>query len=80
MKYKKYKNKLTWTLRFAKRLYYDKKFEENKTNIKQTWKYLNDIINRKKSKSKINTVFKQGNNEISDPLEIANGFCHYFII
>ena len=34
----------------AKRLYYDKKILENKTNIKQTFKYLNEIINKTKNK------------------------------
>ena len=56
-KYKKYKNKLIHSIRIAKRLYYDKKLEENKSNIKHTWKLLNDIINRKKNKYKTNTVF-----------------------
>ena len=59
-------------------MYYDKKLEENKSNIKQTWKLLNDIINRKKNIYKTNTVFTHDNREISDPLEIANCFCHYF--
>ena len=58
-------------------MYYDKKLEENKSNIKQTWKLSNDIINRKKNKYKTNTVFTHDNREISDPLEIANRFCHY---
>ena len=78
-RYKNYKNNLSRLIRVAKRLYYDKKFEENKTNTKQTWKYLNDIINKKKNKlNRINTFLSQDNREISDPLEIANRFCHFF--
>ena len=59
-------------------MYYDKKLEENKSNIKQAWKLLNDIIKRKKNKYKTNTVFTHDKREISDPMEIANRFCHYF--
>ena len=78
-RYKNYKNNLSRLIRVAKRPYYDKKFEENKTNTKQTWKYLNDIINKKKNKpNRINTFLSQDNGEISDPLEIANRFCHFF--
>ena len=43
------------------------------------WKYLNNIINKKKNKpNRINTFLSQDNREISDPLEIANIFCHFF--
>ena len=41
--------------------------------------YLNDIINIKKNKSnRIDTFLSQDNRKISDPLEIANRFCHFF--
>jgi len=76
--YKNYKNKLSHSIRIAKRLYLDRKFTENKSNIKQTWKILNNIMNKRKHKSLSNTVFNCGNREVSDPLETANGFCQYF--
>ena len=78
LNYKTYRNKLTYSLKIAKRLYYEKKIEENKNNIKQTWKYLNKIINKKKCNNDQNCIFIQNNSEISDPVEIANRFCHYF--
>ena len=41
--YKRYKNKLTFLLRNAKKLYYEKKIEYAKTNMKDTWKILNEV-------------------------------------
>ena len=46
--YKTFKNKLNHLLRIAKRMYYEKQLERVKTNTKNTWKILNEVINRKK--------------------------------
>jgi hypothetical protein len=48
-KYKRYKNKLTNLLRNAKKIYYEEKIENAKTNMKDTWKILNEIVNHPKS-------------------------------
>ena len=42
-KYKTYKNKLTHSIRIAKRIYFDKRLTDNKSNMKETWKILNSI-------------------------------------
>lgn len=76
--YKNYKNKLNHSLRIAKRLYYEKKLIDSKSNIKNTWKILNEIINKKNRKSKLPSTFKINNQETSNPTEIANKFCSYF--
>ena len=76
--YKTYKNKLNHTLRLAKRLYYEKKLQDVKSNTHSTWKILNEVLNRKKSKPQVNTVFRSDNLEISDPIEVANRFSSYF--
>ena len=47
--YKRHNNKLIHNLRVAKRLYYDKKLEESKSNVKATWRLLNEVINRTKA-------------------------------
>ena len=77
-KYKSYKNTLTHSIRTAKRLYFDNKLTANKSNLKETWKMLNSIINKNTVKSKLNTIFNLDGKEISDPSEIANKFCDYF--
>ena len=77
-KYKSYKNKLTHSIRIAKRLYFDNKLTANKSNLKETWKILNSIINKNIVKSNLNTIFTLDGKETSDPFEIANKFCDYF--
>ena len=76
--YKSYKNKLTHTLRVAKHLYYNKKLYEYKSNAKSTWKLLNDLIDKKKSKCKLPSFFKSNEEEIFNPTHKANHFCEYF--
>ena len=45
--YKRYKNKLNHSIRIAKRMYYEKKIEQAKSNAKCTWRVLNEVINKK---------------------------------
>ena len=68
--YKNYKNKLSSTLRAAKRNYFEKKFEECKSNMKSTWRLLNEVFNKRNS---VQSFFID-NKEITDPMEIANQF------
>ena len=75
--YKKYRNKLTSSLRAAKRIYYAKKLEACKSNMKSTWTILNEIIN-KKSKSNLPTTFNVDDKEIPNPTQMADHFCAYF--
>ena len=76
--YKYYKNKLNHSLRVAKRLYYGNKIEEAKSNVKMTWRLLNEILNKKSSKQNLPVVSKSGNQELSDPAQIVDQFCGYF--
>ena len=78
LRYKSYKNKLNHILRLSKGLYFEKKLEDVKSNTHATWKILNEILNRKKSNTHVNTVFRSEDLEISDPVEVANRFCIYF--
>jgi hypothetical protein len=76
MTYKRHKNKLNHSVRIAKSLHYTKKLERVKSDTKATWRVLNEVINKKKSKTKFPSSFKvDDNTEISDPVEIANRFC-----
>ena len=77
--YKGYKSKLTHSLPVAKRLYYNKKLDEYKSNAKSTCKLLlNDLINKKKIKCKLPSIFKSNEEEIFNPTHIGNRFCEYF--
>ena len=79
--YKTYfKNKLNHSLRIAKRLYYNKKLNESKSDMRATWRVLNEVLNNKKLRPKPNSLFKVDDQEISDPMEIANRFCYSVIL
>jgi hypothetical protein len=49
-----------------------------KSEMKSTWKVLNEVINKNKSKPTISSFKTNDNTEISDPILIANKFCNYF--
>ena len=76
--YKIYSNKLNTLIRIAKRNYFDERFDLAKNNLKETWKIMNEVINKSKRKSPLPNTFNHGNKTLSDPLEIANQFCEYF--
>ena len=65
-------------LKISKRNHYNDKFENAKGNLKQTWKILNEIFNKRKTRSKMPSTFIHNNQEISNPFRIANIFCEYF--
>ena len=77
-KYKTYKNKLNHLIRTAKRKYYDTNFESAKNDFRTTWKLLNEVINKRKSKSPLPSSFASEGKTITDPVEIADKFCKYF--
>ena len=78
LKYKTYKNKLTNLLRVAKRLYFQNQIEINKTNIKQTWRILNNAIGQNKKKKLTYPLVDENGESITSTEEVANKFCKYF--
>ena len=78
-RYKIYKNKLISILRNVKVRYYEQLLEQNKTDIKKTWKILNTLTSRVRRKCnypeefKLNDIFIRGNQNI------ANKFNEYFV-
>ena len=77
-KYKTYKNKLNHLIRIAKRKYYDTKFESATNDLRTTWKLLNEVTNKRKSKLPLPSSFASERKTITDPMEIADKFCKYF--
>ena len=45
-KYKKYRNKLTQVKEIAKKMFYQNKFNDYKTNISATWQNLNKLMQK----------------------------------
>ena len=62
-----------------KKTYYERKFENIKGDLKQTWKLINDLTKRNKQESVKETEFKVDNTLINDNKEIANKFNEYFL-
>ena len=66
-KKKKKKKKLTAILRRCEKQYFTELLEINKGNMKETWKILNGLINKKKSKGKqISTEFNGDESKITE--------------
>ena len=56
-----------------------KKIEKIQSNVKATWRVLNEVLNRSKEKRGLRSIFRDWDSqEISNPREIAHLFCKYF--
>ena len=63
----------------SKRAYYDKYFERNWNNIKNTWKGIKSLISLKTVASNVYTVFSLDNGDtITNQYDIPNTFNNYF--
>ena len=77
--YKKYRNLLSTLMKKSKQAYYDKYFERNWNNIKNTWKGIKSLISLKTVASSVPTVLSLDNGDtITNPYDIANTFNNYF--
>ena len=59
--YKKYRNLLSTLMKKSKQVYYDKYFERNWNNIKETWKEIKSLISLKTVASNVSTVLSLDN-------------------
>ena len=63
----------------SKQTYYDKYFEKNWNNIKNTWKGIKSLISLKTVVSNVPTLLPLDNGDtITNPYDIANTFNNYF--
>ena len=78
-KYKKYRNLLSTLMKKSKQAYYDKYFERNWNNIKNTWKGIKSLISLKTVASHVPTILSLDNGDtITNPYDIVNTFNNYF--
>ena len=70
-RYKSYKNKLTRIFRYCEKDYYNKKLQLYSYDMKNTWKLMNEVINRKMKQRNFISHFNYNNNEIYDKQEIC---------
>ena len=78
--YKTYKNKLVRIMKSSKRDYYSKVLEENKSNIKNTWKVLNDIIKKGAGKITFPNYFQTNNTIIKEMNLVADEFNDFLLM
>ena len=65
------------SFRIAKQSYFETRFNQFKFDIKNTWKTINEILSKSKTKS-FPTYFKESNSIMTDKLEITNKFNAFF--
>ena len=77
--YKKYRNLLSTLMKKNKQAYYDKYFERNWNNIKNSQIRVKSLISLKTVASSVPTVLSLDNGDIiTNPYDIANTFNSYF--
>ena len=72
--YKSFRNKLNHLHRTTKKKL---TWLANQTLRTRAWRILNEVINRCPKQNCLTFTFKVTNYEISDPVEIENGFCDF---
>ena len=75
--YKRYRNKLNNIMRASKRTYLTNLIMRNKSNLRKTWKTVNEILGRHNT-SKLPNAIEVLGNKIEDEKGIANEFNKYF--
>ena len=55
------------------------KFLSAKNDLKETWKLVFEVINNRRRKASLPSSFRSDDRVITDPFEIANTFCSYFM-
>ena len=77
--YKAKRNLVTSNLRKAKKAFYNAFFEENKNNVKETWKGIRNLINvSKKATTNIDKIVENGK-ETNNPVEIVDALNTFYV-
>ena len=77
--YKKYRNLLSALMKKSTQAYYDKYFENNWNNIKNTWKGIKSLISLKTKASSVPTALSfESGYTITNPYDIAKTFNNYY--
>ena len=82
--YKKYRNLLFTLMKKSKQAYYDKYFEKNWNNFKNTWKGIKSLISLKAVASNVPALLSLDNGDTVNGVtgdtdtDIANTFNNYF--
>ena len=77
LSYQRTRNKVNIELRNAKKDYYSTKIAGDKSNPKEAWKTINSLLGRQNKPTIVNEL-KLGENSLTNPKDIAEGFNDYF--
>ena len=83
VRYKYYRNKISSPIRISKNNYYSDYFEANMSNIKKTWRGINELLFRRKKNLKTITAIKDPNNKnkpVKDSSHIPNIVNEHFAL
>ena len=78
--YTTYLNRLTRVKEQAQDFHYQSDFAECSGDPKMTWKKINNLQNKKKSKNKLPLIIKEGDSQTNDPKLIANKLNKHFVL
>ena len=77
--YKNFRNRLYKLIRIAEKSYYAEKFEAYKSNSKQTWQTIRQILN-KNDRIPVTDSFRNGNDEITDKMLLLESLMSILLI
>jgi hypothetical protein len=77
--FKTYRNVYNKAIRCAKKLYFEKQLQINKSNLKKTWKILKEAVNKKVQKSSSVDCIVVNGVELTNPSLIAETLNNFFI-
>ena len=79
IRYKQYKKSLAHIIRYAKKSHYNSLLELHKSNMKESWKVLKEIIGLPTKSTLSKTFTTDDDAELTDSVNIANSFNDYFV-
>lgn len=78
-KFKSYRNKLNHLIKLSKTNYYNQYFSSNRSNIKNTWKGVKEVVGFNAGNTNLpSKIITDDNNELTDCTSIANSFNQFF--
>ena len=76
--FNRFKNFVTQQIRASKRNYYFQKFEDFKSDVRQSWKFINSVLGRRRLVGERNINLVVGDVVLTDECCVANTFNNFF--
>lgn len=73
-----YRNRLNSVIRTSKKLYFERKLNEHKSNPVKLWQTLFFLVHKKQERANLPSLYNYENREITSPGDIADKFNSYF--